>query len=86
MVEVRLTVEAQSQIAALPTVIQARIQLLVQRLARWPQVSGVKPLRAELRGAFRVRTGDFRVLFTVDEHIGRLTIFRVANRRDVYDK
>jgi mRNA-degrading endonuclease RelE of RelBE toxin-antitoxin system len=48
-------------------------------------VSGIKPLKGSLKGAYRVRTGDWRVLFTVDEQVGRVTVFRIANRRDVYN-
>jgi alpha-L-rhamnosidase len=35
------------------------------RLERWPEVSGVKPLRRNLAGKFRLRTGDWRVVFRV---------------------
>jgi mRNA-degrading endonuclease RelE of RelBE toxin-antitoxin system len=59
--------------------------VVFERLVRWPNVSGAKPLRGSLKGAYRVRTGDWRVLFTVDEAAKRITVFRIANRRDVYD-
>jgi mRNA-degrading endonuclease RelE of RelBE toxin-antitoxin system len=55
------------------------------RLIGWPNVSGAKRLKSSLKGAYRVRTGDWRVLFTVDERAGHVTVFRIANRRDVYD-
>ena len=85
MVQVIITRDAQRQIDALPRVIQARILTVVERLADWPNVSGAKPLRKELQGTFRIRTGDYRLLFAVDQKTGRLTIFRVADRRDVYE-
>lgn len=34
-------------------------------MADWPNVSGAKPLRNELSGRRRVRTGDYRVQFFV---------------------
>ena len=82
-VEVRFTAEAQQDFDSLPLVIRARVQEVLGRLARWPEVSGTKPLRGELKGAYRIRTGDWRVLFRVDER--RVTVFRIANRRDVYE-
>jgi mRNA-degrading endonuclease RelE of RelBE toxin-antitoxin system len=45
-------------------------------------VSGVKPLTGKLKGHFRIRTGDYRVIFRLDQ--GRIVIWRIANRRDVY--
>jgi mRNA interferase RelE/StbE len=84
--EVRITAEAGEDLDSLPIGMRARVQHVMERLARWPRVSGAKPLRGTLKGAFRVRTGDWRVLFRVDEQPRRVTVFRIANRRDVYDK
>ena len=35
-------------------------------LRAWPEVSGVRPLRGDLVGHFRLRTGDYRVQFRVE--------------------
>ncbi len=42
----------------------------------------VLPLRGELAGAFRLRVGDYRVLFTLKENA--VWIFGVRNRREAY--
>jgi mRNA-degrading endonuclease RelE of RelBE toxin-antitoxin system len=65
MVHVIITKEAVKQIQALPTPIVARMERLVERLRLWPDVSGVKALRGELAGAYRMRTGDYRLQFHV---------------------
>ncbi|MGH7178395.1 MAG: type II toxin-antitoxin system RelE family toxin [Tepidisphaeraceae bacterium] len=85
MFEVRVTADARNQISGLPLPIQARIQHVIERLARWPSVSGAKPLRGALKGSFRIRTGGYRVLFSVDARRERVEVFRVADRRDVYE-
>jgi mRNA interferase RelE/StbE len=85
MFEVTVTSGAQADFRSLPVAIQVRVQSVLVRLANWPNVSGTKPLRRGLKGALRVRTGDYRVLFTVDDRAGRVTVFRIANRRDVYE-
>jgi len=85
MYELRLTAEARSQFESLPLRMQPRVRDVFNRLVRWPNVSGAKPLRGELKGAYRIRAGDWRVLFTVDERAERVTVFRIANRRDVYE-
>ena len=50
MVEVQITPEAASQIEDLPYDIQDRVAVIVVRLAAWPDVSGAKPLRGDLKG------------------------------------
>jgi mRNA-degrading endonuclease RelE of RelBE toxin-antitoxin system len=57
---------------------------VIARLTQWPNVSGAKPLRHDLKGAYRIRTGDFRVVFIVKGNI--VVITRIDNRRDVYRK
>ena len=83
MANVRVTPDAQDQIAALPLAIHARVNQLLERLADWPDVSGAKPLRGKLKGNWRVRTGDWRVLFRVSGE--DVIVWSVANRRDVYE-
>ena len=85
MYELRITDEARSDFKSLPMRMQVRAQDVFQRLVRWPDVSGAKALRGKLKGAYRIRTGDWRVLFNVDELAGRVTVFRIANCRDVYE-
>ena len=85
MYEVRNTLDAKTDFQLLPMAIQLRVQALYQRLARWPDVSGAKPLRGGMAGAYRLRTGDYRVLFTVKQDVKRIEVFRIAHRKDVYD-
>lgn len=65
MAEVEFTREAREEAAALPRPIGARVERLLARLARWPAVSGAKPLSGELAGHWRMRTGDYRLQFRV---------------------
>ena len=44
MAIVRLTADAVEQFKALPRVIRERVQKILARLEKWPEVSGVKPL------------------------------------------
>lgn len=65
MAEVRISPEVQAQIDDLPKRIRLRMERVVVRLADWPRVSGAKPLRGDLAGHYRVRTGDYRLQFHV---------------------
>ena len=62
---VRILPEAFRQIERLPPRIHLRVLAVLERLEQWPAVSGAKPLRGNLSGHYRVRTGDYRVQFYV---------------------
>ena len=36
------------------------------------------------RDGYRVRVGDYRALYLVDEEAQEVTVYRVAHRREVY--
>lgn len=79
---VALTEEAKADFRALPATMQARVANVLERLQAWPKVSGAKPMRGELKGHYRIRTGDWRVLFRIE---GDVIVVRIAHRSTVYD-
>ena len=81
---VELTPEAAKQLEQLPRVIRARVELIFHRLQQWPHVSGAKPLRGNLAGHYRIRTGDWRVQF----HLQGATVVveRIGNRDRFYEE
>ena len=83
MAAVKYTPDALDQLTRLPLVIQRRIEEVFVRLAGWPQVSGAKPLRGTLKGNYRIRTGDYRVVFRI---VGTdVLIWKLGYRGDIYD-
>ena len=80
---IRTTAIAEQQLCNLPKSIRARVDDLIDRLKKWPEVSGVKPLRGDLAGHYRLRTGDFRLQFRV---VGQdIIIERIGHREGFYD-
>jgi mRNA interferase RelE/StbE len=82
VMRVVLLPKAQADFRKLPASMQARVLKVLERLREWPAVSGAKPMRDDLVGHYRIRTGDWRVLFQVK---GDVIVVRIAHRRDVYD-
>lgn len=82
--EVLVTASALEQFTKLPRPIQTRVIRLVERLARWPNVSGAKPLSGNLAGHLRLRTGDYRVQFRVDRD--KVIVERIGHRDGFYDE
>lgn len=84
MPEVRLTEAAAEAFDELPLVIQARMLRLFERLEDWPNASGAKPLRGELAGHYRLRTGDYRLQFRLEG--GVVFVERIGHRDGFYDE
>jgi mRNA interferase RelE/StbE len=82
---VEVTPAAREQISHLPVPIQARVLDVIERLSKWPNVSGAKPLRGDLKGNFRVRTGDYRIIFSHAKAVDAVTVWKIGYRGDIYD-
>ena len=67
----------------LPAGLQKRVIAAVERLADDPRPAGCKKLRGE-RSAWRVRVGDYRIVYEVEDRIVRVLVLRVRHRREVY--
>ena len=81
--DVSVSAEAHEKFEKLPRTIKVRVAEIYERLRNWPAVSGAKPLRHGLKNHFRIRTGDWRVVFTVRGELVR--IVDIDHRKDVYE-
>jgi mRNA interferase RelE/StbE len=59
-----------------------RIVRRIQGLAEDPLPPGSEKLSGEEK--YRVRQGDFRIVYAVDDHGLTVTIVRIGHRREVY--
>jgi len=73
---------AQKQIARLSATTQDRIENVLQALADDPRPRNSCKLRG--RESLRLRVGDYRVIYEVDDDRQMVTVFQVGHRRDVY--
>jgi len=82
MPSLTLEYDAAIQLGELPKPIKARMVELLVRLADWPAVSGAKPLSGKLVGHFRMRTGDYRLQFRIEQ--SRVFVEQVGHRDGFY--
>lgn len=82
MYRIEINRTAHKQITDLPTRTVERINEVIAKLAEEPRPPGVRKLFGEK--AYRIRVGDYRVLFKIDDETRLVTIYRVKHRRDVY--
>ena len=83
MAIVRMTADAARELEELPKIIHARVIAVIAQLERWPEVSGAKPLRGNLAGHYRKRTGDYRVQFVLKG--GVVWVERIGHRDGFYE-
>ena len=67
----------------LPGGVQKRIGRKIDVLKRDPRGSGTKKLRHE-KDYYRARTGDYRILYEIEDHIVTILVIGVGHRREVY--
>ena len=60
-----------------------RIITAVEALSAQPLPDGVRKLQGTSH-TFRIRVGDYRVIYTIQNDEKLLTVLRVRHRRDVY--
>ncbi|WP_027943302.1 type II toxin-antitoxin system RelE family toxin [Amycolatopsis taiwanensis] len=80
---IEITREAMRALAKLDKPVRRRLQTAIYGLQNEPRPIGVKALKG-LNGAYRMRVGDYRIIYTIDD--GRLVVVVVdlGRRREVY--
>ena len=62
----------------------ARLLPKIEGLTANPRPSGCRKLRG-YKDLWRIRVGNYRVVYIIDDDRKRLSVTRVAHRRDVYE-
>ena len=75
---------AQRELDSLDDSVFRRIDRRILTLADNPRPTGCKKLRG-YKDQWRVRVGDWRVVYLIDDAAKLVTITRVAHRREVYE-
>jgi mRNA interferase RelE/StbE len=81
--EIQLTRAARHGLSTLPKAVLRRVDAAILALADDPHPPGSKKLQGE-EDLYRIRVGDFRVLYRVEEERLVLLVVNVGNRRDIY--
>ncbi|MCB0863125.1 MAG: type II toxin-antitoxin system RelE/ParE family toxin [Solirubrobacterales bacterium] len=64
--------------------IRRRVQGAIALLADDPRPPNSKKLKG--RDAWRVRVGDYRVIYTVEDGVLLVVVVSLGHRRDIYDR
>jgi mRNA interferase RelE/StbE len=59
------------------------VERVKNHLSQSPETLG-KPLKGILKGLYRYRIGDYRVIFTIDRADRKILVLNVGHRKNVY--
>ena len=80
---IELTTQATKQVAALDRLTLKRVAARIDALADEPRPPGARKLTAN-DNLYRIRVGDFRVIYRVLDRLILVTIIRIGHRRAIY--
>jgi len=80
---IELTRDALRALAKLDKPVRRRVQGAIDRLADDPRPAGMIALRGA-PGAFRIRVGDYRVIYVLHDDLLLVVVIDIGHRRDVY--
>ena len=79
---IEITTEAVKQLRRVPQPDQRRIRVRIDTLAEDPRPAGATKLQG-MDNAWRIRQGNYRIVYSIDDTITVVTVTRIAQRGKV---
>ncbi len=76
--------KAQKSFEKLSPSIQSRVTNIIKALSGNPRPKGVKVLQGKLKGVWRIRIGDHRLLYDIDDDEKNIVLLDVGHRKNIY--
>ncbi|GAF04804.1 type II toxin-antitoxin system RelE family toxin [Saccharicrinis fermentans] len=76
--------KAQKQLAKLPANDYKKVKQTILDLADEPRPAGSKKLKG--RNGWRVRQGDYRIIYDIEDDVLVVTVLDAGHRKDIYKK
>lgn len=81
---VLLESRAEKELKSLPEGVFKRVDTKLQVLSLNPRPRGVAKLKGKESEGWRLRIGDYRLLYQIDDKENIIRIYRIKHRREVY--
>jgi mRNA interferase RelE/StbE len=76
----------EDQLNLIPKDIRKLIFDRIDKLKTNPRPEGVEPLQGTEKGLFRIRQGDYRIVYSIQDQQLLILIVRIVHRKEVYKK
>lgn len=85
MYTVQFKKSAEKELEKLPTQTIKRISKAIDGLIVNPRPAGSKKLEGQRESLWRIRIGDYRVIYLIEDVIRIVEIRRIGHRKDIYE-
>ena len=86
-----ITEAATKELKRIPAKMQDRLFEKIESLAQEPKPHGYKKLKnfnlpgSDTDDYYRIRVGDYRVIYTIEDEQITIFVLKIAHRKDVYE-
>ena len=83
--QIKFKASASKEYKKLPSQVKKRINLVIEKLSDNPRSSGVIKLQGN-NDLYRIRVGDYRIVFEIYDRELIIKVIRIGHRRDIYQR
>lgn len=82
--QVDISARASRQLRDLPADVRVRVDERILALGEVPRPRGVKKMRTQEGDLYRIRVGDYRVIYAIRDEVLIVLVVEVGHRSQVY--
>ena len=83
--DIRLTKSANEDLLSLPKIQMAKVYGKIEALSIEPRPAGCKKLKGFDEALWRIRVGDYRVIYVIEDSIKVLEVRKIGHRKEIYE-
>lgn len=84
MYKVEFTLRAEEDLSRIDRTIAKRIADKIEWLRQNIEYIIKEPLAGEFKGTYKLRVGDWRIIYSVEQSLQEITIYAIEHRSKVY--
>jgi len=82
---IKVSKKAEKDLMLIPLKDRGKISQKIDELALEPRPDGCLKLKGRSQTLWRVRSGNYRILYAVDDQVRIVDVRRVGDRKDIYN-
>jgi mRNA interferase RelE/StbE len=84
MYSIQIKKSAIKEIESIPSFYIKKIINAIEKLSENPKPDGCKKIVGSKENMWRIRIGDYRIIYVIDENLKIVDVRRVSHRKDAY--
>jgi mRNA interferase RelE/StbE len=84
MYSISINPSALKELGKLPKATVKKVEKAIDALAEEPRPVGVKKLKASDEDLYRIRVGDYRIIYSIEEEVKIVDILKIGHRKEIY--